>query len=154
MLRRIANIAAPIAIAFAVLGPAAVPAHAEKPAIYSNQGAAINGYDPVAYHTAGAPTKGSAQFSHQWRGATWHFASAANRAAFAANPEKYAPQYGGYCAFGTAMGFAVETDPNSWRIVDGKLYLNKDKTVQARWSQNIPGYIVNANANWPAVLKK
>jgi YHS domain-containing protein len=154
MIRRIVRLAAPFAVALAVLGPAAHPALAEKPQVFSSQGAAIHGYDPVAYHTAGTPTKGSAQFSHQWRGATWHFASAANRDAFAANPEKFAPQFGGYCAFGAAKGFAVETDPKSWRIVDGKLYLNKDQAVQSRWVQDIPGHIRDANANWPAVLKK
>jgi YHS domain-containing protein len=129
-------------------------AAAEKPAVFASEGAAIRGYDPVAYFTAGKPVKGSPQFTLQWNGATWHFASAANRDAFRAEPAKYAPQYGGYCAYGAAQGYAVQTDPAAWRIVDGKLYLNYNAAVQSRWVQDIPGYIKAADKNWPHVLNK
>ena len=80
------------------------------------------------------------------------FASAANRDMFAKNPEKYAPQYGGYCAQGTSEGHLVVTQPDAWKIVNGKLYLNYDKKVQAQWMADIPGHIASANKNWPAIL--
>jgi YHS domain-containing protein len=98
--------------------------------------------------------RGSREFTHQWKGATWRFASAENRERFAAAPEKYAPQYGGYCAYGVASGYAVKIEPDAWRVVDGKLYLNYDKSVQATWTSDIPGHIRKADANWPGVLAK
>ena len=96
-------------------------AAAEKPEIFSSGGAAIQGYDPVAYFTEGKPVKGEGQHAYQWKGATWRFSSAANLERFAATPEKYAPQYGGYCAYGVASGYAVKTEPDAWSIVGGKL---------------------------------
>ena len=136
---------------------AALFAHAAlaaKPPVFSDRNGAISGYDPVAYFTQGAPVKGSKEFRHEWRGATWSFASAANRDKFAAEPEKFAPQYGGYCAYGVALGSAPEIDPNAWTIVDGKLYLNYNLPTRATWEKDIPGYIRKADANWPGVLKK
>jgi YHS domain-containing protein len=130
------------------------PALAQKADVYADRGGAIRGYDPVGYFTAGRPVKGSSQFSHQWRGATWHFASAENRDRFAAAPEKFAPQYGGYCAYGVAQGYAVSIDPAAWTIVDGKLYLNYSLSVRENWNKDIPGYIRKADANWPGVLKR
>ena len=130
------------------------PALAQKADVYADRGGAIRGYDPVAYFTDGRPVKGSPQFTHQWRGATWHFASAENRDRFAAAPEKFAPQYGGYCAYGVAQGYAVSIDPAAWSIVDGKLYLNYSRSVREDWNKDIPGYIRKANANWPGVLKR
>ncbi len=115
-------------------------------------GAAIQGYDPVAYFTAGAPTRGSAEHAAEWQGAVWHFASAANRDAFVASPEAYAPQYGGWCAFGATQGYAADTDPaNAWTVRDGKLYLNWDAAVKQEWSQDIPGNLAKSEANWPAI---
>jgi YHS domain-containing protein len=115
-------------------------------------GVAIQGYDPVAYFSAGAALRGDAQFSAQWQGATWHFVSAVNRDAFMAAPESYAPQYGGWCAYGATEGYAAETDPvEAWTIVDGKLYLNWDKDVKAQWSQDIPGFLAKSEANWPGI---
>src|SRR5512135_2769630 len=87
-------------------------------------GVAIRGYDPVAYFTESKPVEGSKQFTFEWQGATWRFASAANRDLFAKTPEKYAPQYGGYCAYAVSQGHTATIDPQRWRIVDGKLYLN------------------------------
>ena len=130
------------------------PALGQKSEVYADRGGAIRGYDPVAYFTDGRPVKGSPQFTHQWRGATWHFASAENRDRFAAAPEKFAPQYGGYCAYGVAQGYAVSIDPAAWSIVDGKLYLNYSRSVREDWNKDIPGYIRKANANWPGVLKR
>ena len=114
---------------------------------------AIHGYDPVAYFTDGKPVPGKEDFEFQWMGAKWLFASAEHRDTFKSAPDKYAPQYGGYCAYGVAQGNAVDIDPNAWSIVDGKLYLNYDMGVQKKWKQDVPGFIVKANKNWPAVLK-
>jgi len=127
---------------------------AQKPQVFSDRDGAIRGYDPVAYFDQGGPVKGSKQFSHQWGGATWHFASAENRDRFAAAPEKYAPRYGGYCAFGVAEGYAVSIDPSAWSIVDGTLYLNYSHGVRERWRKDISGHIRKADANWPAVLRR
>jgi YHS domain-containing protein len=112
-------------------------------------GIAIEGTDPLAYFTEGRPVEGSSAFEHEWMGATWRFASAENRDRFAANPEKYAPQYGGYCAWAVARGYTAKIDPEAWRIVDGKLYLNYSKDVQTQWSADIPGNITKGDANWP-----
>jgi YHS domain-containing protein len=118
--------------------------------VYKNgSGLAIRGYDPVAYFDQSRPVKGSPQFSHQWMGATWLFASAQHRDQFAANPERYAPQYGGYCSYAVSQGHTASIDPEAWKIVDGKLHLNYSKGVQARWEKDIPGYIEKANRNWP-----
>jgi YHS domain-containing protein len=127
---------------------------AQQPDVFSDRNGAIRGYDPVAYFTQRAPVKGAREFTHVWRGATWHFASAENRDRFAADPARYAPQYGGYCAYGVAHGYAPPIDPAAWSIVDGRLYLNFDLRTRARWEKDIPGFIRRADANWPGVLKK
>ncbi|MCB1436054.1 MAG: YHS domain-containing protein [Rhodobiaceae bacterium] len=130
------------------------PALAAKAQIYTGllSGTAVGGYDPVAYFTEGKPVAGSAQFTHSWQGVTWRFASAANRDAFKAAPERYAPQYGGYCAWAVSQGYTAKGDPQIWKVVGGKLYLNYSAGVQQQWSQDIPGNIAKANANWPKVL--
>jgi YHS domain-containing protein len=115
------------------------------------RGIAIDGYDPVAYFTEGKPVEGSSDFEYEWMGATWRFASAADRDQFAADPEKYAPQYGGYCAYAVSQGTTADIDPDAWHIEDGKLYLNLNKKVQSIWLKDIPGYISKANANWPKI---
>ncbi len=117
-------------------------------------GLALDGYDPVAYFEEGRPVPGSKAFTHAWSGATWRFASAAHRDAFAAAPERYAPQYGGFCAWAVAHGYTADVDPEAWKIVDGKLYLNYDKEVQAKWEADVPGHIQSADANWPALAAK
>jgi YHS domain-containing protein len=113
---------------------------------------AIKGYDPVAYFTEGKPIEGSSNFETKWMGATWRFASAANRDAFVKDPQKYAPQYGGYCAFGVSRGYAVGIDPEAWTVANGKLYLNYNKDVRAEWMKDVPGYVKKADANWPKIL--
>ncbi len=120
-------------------------------AIYSEGGIAIDGTDPVAYFTENAPVAGSADYTYEWGGATWQFSSAENRDLFASDPEAYAPQYGGHCAWAVAQGQSAPTDPDAWRIVDGKLYLNLNNNIQARWERDIPGNITKADANWPEV---
>lgn len=127
---------------------------ATKPVNTTLFGTAIKGYDPVAYFTQNKPVKGDAAHTFSWNGAEWRFASAANRDAFQADPEKYAPQFGGYCSWAVSQGYTAGIDPEAWRIVDGKLYLNYNRDVQERWEQDIPGNIARAEANWPAILKK
>ena len=107
------------------------------------------GYDAVAYYQQSAPVKGSSQFRYQWRGATWLFANAENRELFQADPERYAPQYGGYRAYAVSKGHTASIDPEAWKIVDGRLYLNYSKGVQKKWAEDVPGNIVNADRNWP-----
>jgi YHS domain-containing protein len=141
-----------LTVCLIVLSPLAA---AQKDPVYSTwTGAAIHGYDPVAYFTEGRPVEGSRQFTHQWKGATWRFASAANRERFAQAPEKFAPQYGGYCAYGVANGYAVKIDPQAWSVVDGKLYLNYSLAVREDWKKDVPGYVRKADANWPGILTK
>ncbi|HEX2835279.1 MAG TPA: YHS domain-containing (seleno)protein [Thermoanaerobaculia bacterium] len=113
---------------------------------------AIEGYDVVAYFTDGKAIEGAGSFQMEWQGASWRFASAAHRDAFAKNPRQYAPQYGGYCAFGVSRGYAVGIDPEAWHIVDGKLYLNYNKDVQKEWLTDIPGHVKKADRNWPKIL--
>ncbi len=120
---------------------------------YSENGIAIKGTDTVAYFKEGKPVKGNSQFSYQWENATWHFKNAENRDLFASNPEKYAPQYGGFCAWAISENYTAPIDPNAWKIVNGKLYLNFNKTIQARWEKDISGHITKANQNWPAIMK-
>jgi YHS domain-containing protein len=115
-------------------------------------GVAIAGTDPVAYFADGRAVAGRAEFSHVWQGATWRFASAEHRDRFAGDPERYAPQYGGYCAWAVSQGYTAGIDPEAWRIVDGRLYLNYDLEVQARWAEDVPGNIRKADGNWPKLL--
>ena len=116
------------------------------------QGHAVKGYDPVAYFTAGKPEKGRADFATTWNNAIWLFASEANRDRFIADPEQYAPAYGGWCAYGVAEGYAAETDPvRAWTVYKGRLYLNWDESVARQWSQDTDGYIEQSELNWPGL---
>lgn len=117
--------------------------------LWAQTAPALQGYDPVAYFTEGAPRRGDAAHAFDWDGQVWHFASAAHRAAFAADPTGYAPQYGANCAWAAAEGYLAPVDPTAWAIVDGKLYLNFDARIQRRWERDIPGFIARADANWP-----
>lgn len=130
----------------------ALTAQAAEP-IFAPNGIAINGYDPVAYFSEGKPVKGKDEFKLTWNDAEWRFASATNRDTFKAAPEKYAPQYGGFCAYGVSRGYAVKTEPDAWKIVDNKLYLNYSASVQEKWVQDIPGYITKADKEWPEAQK-
>ncbi len=109
---------------------------------------AIHGYDTVAYFTEGKPMKGAVEFEQVWEDARWQFSSATNRELFKANPERYAPQFGGYCAGGLAAGEYANGDPNLWTIVDGKLYLIKEEDFLTFWRKGAPAHIEMANYNW------
>ena len=120
---------------------------------FERNGLAIDGHDPVAYFTEQKPVKGSPEFRADYQGTPFQFASAAHRDTFAANPEKFVPQYGGYCAYGMAKGYKAKIDPAAFTIVGDKLYLNYSETVRSQWLTDIPGYIRKADANWPDVKK-
>ena len=144
------------ALALAVLATAAALGGAQaffgsddKTAYFAEDGVAIRGYDPVAYFDQGEAAEGSAEHSLEWQGVTWQFASADHRRAFEQNPEKYAPAYGGFCAYAVAKDQLASIDPEAWKIVDGTLYLNYSKSIQEKWEQDIPGYLERAEMNWP-----
>jgi YHS domain-containing protein len=139
-----------------IFGVALLPAIAASQADPVNKdrsGVAIKGYDAVAYFTQNQPVKGSSAFTHAYMGATWWFASAADRDEFARAPEKYVPQYGGYCAYGVSQGHTAPIDPEAWTIIDGRLFLNYSKGVKKTWSEAIPKHIEEANRNWPGLHK-
>ena len=142
----IAAAAAPLA------GACARPALAMTPEIYAEGGIAIDGSDTVAYFEGRGPVAGSAAHSVDWKGATWQFANAANAEKFRADPEAFGPQYGGWCAWAVSRNYTAPTVPHAWSLVDGKLYLNFSRSVQARWSLNKSGNIARGDANWPTVL--
>ena len=131
---------------------AAPPVNTLKPGLFGGRSdTAILGFDPVAYFTDGKPVKGQDSFTHEYLGAKWKFASQAHLDLFKSDPRKYAPQYGGYCAYGVAQGVTPETDPAAFVVRDNKLYLNLSKSVQKLWQQDIAGYVKDANNNWPAL---
>lgn len=139
-----------------LLGSGSAPrAAGEAGPVFVHDGYAIRGYDPVAYFTEGEPVAGSPEFEAQWNGATWRFASAENRARFLADPEAYAPQYGGFCAWAVAeKGALYSIDPQAWKIVDGRLYLNYSDSIQRRWEQDIPGFIELGDRRWPQIREE
>jgi YHS domain-containing protein len=116
--------------------------------VFVSEDGAIRGYDPVAYHEQGKAVKGDKAIALTWNGAEWYFATEAHRAAFKAEPERYAPRYGGFCAYGTANGYKVSSDPQAFAVVDGKLYLNYSKAVQTTWNGDRAKYIGTADGNW------
>lgn len=134
---------------------AAAPAAQAEPPIYTGvfSNTALQGHDPVAYFTEGKPVKGDEAFTTEYMGAEFRFASAANRDAFLADPQAYAPQYGGYCAWAMADGKHAKGDARHWRIVDGKLYLNYNKSIQKKWDADIPGFIERADTEWSDIDK-
>ncbi len=109
---------------------------------------AIHGYDTVAYFTDGKPTKGKIEFEHVWQEAHWQFASATNRDLFATNPDRYAPQFGGYCSAGVALGEYADVDPEAWTIVEGKLYMISTKENSEFWRKASEAHISYADYNW------
>jgi YHS domain-containing protein len=122
-------------------------------AVNTEHGLAIKGYDPVSYFTTGKPTPGLAQFSTTYKGATYRFSSADNRDRFIATPEKFVPQYGGYCAYAISLNKIADIDPDEWAIVNDKLYLNNGFLAQSLWSLDKSGNIVHGDQNWPLVPK-
>ncbi len=115
---------------------------------------AIKGYDTVAYFTKSKPVKGSPEYQSKWQDAIWQFASGSHRDLFEANPERYAPQFGGYCALGIAAGEYAQIDPEAWTIVEGKLYFNNSKDYQTVWKKAPEAYMVTAQYNWSENRKK
>lgn len=130
----------------------AARASAAEPPVYATDGVAINGYDPVGYFTEGKAIKGSSEHVSDWDGAVVQFASAENKAMFDADPVKYAPKYGGYCAYAVSKGYTASTDPEAWSIHEDRLYLNYSKSVRALWAVRKSHHIEQADANWPGVL--
>ena len=120
----------------------------------SNTGLALQGFDPVAYFTQGEATEGNWKITSVYKDATYRFASEEHKAAFEADPEAYLPQYGGFCAFGAAMGFKFDGDPEYWKVVDGELFLNISADIQERWQSDIPGFIEKADENWKTIAPK
>jgi YHS domain-containing protein len=121
------------------------------PVNHDRKGIAIRGYDPVAYFLDGRPVRGNAQFTHAWNGATWQFASAAHREAFAKEPAKFAPQFGGYCSWAVSENYTAEIDPEAWRIIEGRLYLNYSKSIQEKWAAEVERRIAAGQKNWPGL---
>jgi len=141
-----------IALLFALA--AAVSAVAADPVNTNWRGLAIKGYDTVAYFTESKPVEGDAKITFEWMGAKWRFASTENRDAFAKEPERYAPQFGGYCAWAVSQNYTADADPQAWKIVDGKLYLNYNKEVQQTWEKDASGNIAKGEENWPKLKDK
>ncbi|GAB4333053.1 MAG: YHS domain-containing (seleno)protein [Flammeovirgaceae bacterium] len=129
-------------------------AQAQHTNIFVKHEAAINGYDAVAYHTMNKAVKGDKKISHEWMGAKWLFSTEENKRAFVANPEKYAPQYGGYCAYGVFKNDLFPTEPDAFAVVNGKLYLNYDTEVQTRWEKEKDKMIPVADKNWKTLAHK
>jgi YHS domain-containing protein len=125
--------------------------YAQTSQIFKTEEGAIRGYDPVAYFKEGKPVLGIKDHVFEWNGATWYFSSKQNLELFKAQPDQYAPQYGGYCAYGTADGHKAPTQPEAWSVVSGKLYLNYNKNVQKDWKSNQSELIKKADVNWPTV---
>jgi YHS domain-containing protein len=129
-------------------------ASAQKSPVYATNDGAIKGYDPVAYFEQGEPVKGQESLMYKWDDASWYFSSQENLDTFKADPEKYAPQFGGYCAYAVGNGYTYESSPMAWRIVDGKLYLNYSKGIQKKWEADRDALIKKAEENWPGLVKE
>ena len=112
---------------------------------------AAQGYDVVSYQNAKRPVRGNGHYTAQYNGATYLFSSKANQKTFSSNPEKYAPAYNGFCAFGVSVGKKFIGDPEVWRLVDGKLYLNLDADIQQQWLKDVPGRIAKADKQWSKI---
>lgn len=152
-------------LASLVLGTLSMTAYLPLPAQAQDQnstaavnvdtaGVGLHGYDPVAYFTVKQPTLGKAMYTHSFEGATYRFASKENLEKFKANPAMYAPQFGGFCAMGVALEKKLDGDPQAWRVVDNKLYLNVNKDIQKKWLEDVPGNIAKAGKTWPEIKNK
>ena len=121
---------------------------------YAHSTPGLSGYDPVAYFMDGKPMKGSGFHTAVYEGVTYAFASEDHQKHFQADPGKFLPAYGGYCAYGVAVGKKFVADPEVWKIVRGRLYLNLDRSIQSKWDKDIAGYITQADANWTRIRDK
>ncbi len=115
---------------------------------------AVGGYDVVNYFTADAAAKGSAAHVATYAGRSYRFVSADNKAAFEADPDRYAPKYNGHCAWAASRGYLASGDPEAWTVWNDRLYLNYNKQVRTRWREDIPGNVAKADRNWPELSKK
>jgi YHS domain-containing protein len=125
--------------------------YAQQTKYYSKEGNAIKGYDPVAYFLQQDALEGKDIFSTDWSGSTWKFISQANLDSFKLAPQKYAPQYGGFCAYGVSENHQSPTDPKAWTVVNNKLYLNYSPKVKEMWIKDTAVKIKTADKNWPAL---
>ena len=139
-------------VGLAVVPVLSSPALASTPPVYAEGGIAIDGSDAVAYFAGNGPVAGVAEFATSWSGAEWRFATAKNLENFQADPEAFAPQFGGYCAWAVSQGYTAATVPDAWTLHNGKLYLNFSRRIQRRWERDIPGNVAKGEANWPDVL--
>lgn len=153
-LRQLTALLASAVIAACVGTPGKVSQTRPVDEINLEHGLALKGYDPVAYFAQGQPVAGDTAISYQWQNATWRFSSAEHREAFMADPERYAPQFGGYCAFAVSQGTTADADPHQWAVVDGKLYVNNNAFAKKLWDQDRPANIVAGDANWPLIPKR
>lgn len=128
--------------------------HAQKAEVYSPGGKAIKGYDPVAFFTDAKPVMGADSLTYSWNGATWWFATREHLERFKADPEKFAPQYGGYCAYGTSQGHKAPSEVDTWTVLNDKLYFNYNQKVKAMWVKDEPGFIQKADKQWPDLKNK
>ena len=125
-----------------------MPAIGAEPPVFSTSGGAIDGYDPVAYFTVGKAVKGLEDVTYEWNGARWHFSSAENREMFRLDPERFAPEFGGYCAYAMTDGTYASPKPEVFAIRDGVLYLHYSEAIRKTWLKNVKGFIVGALENW------
>lgn len=148
ILGALAPLFAVVAIASASPALAVDEVNVSTGATIAGPGLAVHGYDVVAYFRGDGPTVGSDAHATAYKGGTYRFKDQANLAAFKAEPDKYAPAYGGFCAYGVAVGKKFDGDPHFWKIVDGKLYLNLNADIQSTWAKDVPGNIAKAETNW------
>ena len=134
--------------------PNSTPSDRISGVFYAENSIALKGFDVVAYFQQEQAIPGNPNFNYQWGNVNWQFSTAENRDLFVQNPEKYVPQYGGFCAWAVSQGYTAPIDPNAWKIVDGKLYLNANPRIQKRWAKDIPGNITKADKNWPGLAKE
>ena len=125
---------------------------AAEPEIFAVDGVAIRGTDPVGYFNQSQPVAGTTAYKTDWKGATWHFSDAASRDAFAANPDRFSPEFGGYCAYAASKGYLAPTIPEAWTVYENRLYLNANLRARELWLQDVPGNIAKGRANWPGIL--
>jgi YHS domain-containing protein len=141
-------------ITFCVIALLSSSVRAQKSPIFAPDDKAIKGYDVVAFFTMHHPVKGVDSLAYDWQGVHWLFSTRSNLQAFQTNPAQFAPQYGGYCAYGASQGHKAPIDVETWTIVGNKLYFNYDSDVKEKWVKNEPAYIQDANQKWPDIKDK
>lgn len=134
------GIAATVASCNRIIGVAPINA--------SSDGLAVRGFDTVAYYTTNAAVQGDPKYAFVWRGATWYFSNEENMEKFKSEPEAYAPQFGGYCSYAVSHGYTADGDPEQWKVVDGKLYLNYNEKAKQAWEKEQDKFIKDGEKNW------